>query len=277
MGRLCALRVGMFVLVSASVAAAQDVPQLTVGRLADGEGPAIDGRVDEVEWERAQPYGAFVQQEPDEGLPATERTEIRFLIDQRNLYIAIICYDSTPGEIVVSESRRDASLTDTDSIEILLDTFNDGQNAFVFGTNPFGIELDGQVMGEGQNSGGGFIASGVGGSQARAGARVQRQLGRRLDRAREHDRPGLGSRVRNPAQDAALQPGVGSHVGRQRDAQHPAQERAGFPVAGAARLFALPRLCGRQAERPQPADAAGSQVHSVRRRFRQRRQDAPHE
>ena len=164
MAKLCALRVGMFVLVATSVAAAQDVPQLTVGRLADGEGPVIDGRVEEVEWARAQPYSAFVQQEPDEGQPATERTEIRFLIDQRNLYIAIICYDSTPGEIVVSESRRDASLADTDSIEILLDTFNDGQNAFVFGTNPFGIELDGQVMGEGQNSGGGFIA-GVGGAQ----------------------------------------------------------------------------------------------------------------
>jgi hypothetical protein len=65
----------------------------------------------------------------------------------------------------VSESRRDASLTDTDSIEILLDTFDDGQNAFVFGTNPFGIEYDGQVMGEGQTSASGFVASGVGGSQ----------------------------------------------------------------------------------------------------------------
>ena len=164
MAKLCALWVGMLAL--ATSVAAQDVPQLTVGRLANGEGPVIDGRVEEVEWARAQPYSAFVQQEPDEGPPATERTEIRFLIDERNLYIAIICYDSTPGEIVVSESRRDASLTDTDSIEILLDTFNDGQNAFVFGTNPFGIELDGQVMGEGQTSGGGFIASGVGGSQS---------------------------------------------------------------------------------------------------------------
>ena len=165
MANLCALWVGMFVVIAASVATAQDVPQIVVGQLAEGEGPAIDGRVDETEWARAQPYSAFVQQEPDEGQPGTERTEIRFLIDQRNLYIAIICYDSLPGEIVVSESRRDASLSDTDSIEILLDTFNDGQNAFVFGTNPFGIELDGQVMGEGQNSGGGFIASGVGGSQ----------------------------------------------------------------------------------------------------------------
>jgi hypothetical protein len=166
MAKPCALWVGMFVLAAASAAAAQDVPQLDVGRLSEGEGPAIDGRVGETEWARAQPYTAFVQQEPAEGQPGTERTEIRFLIDHQNLYIAIICYDTAPGEIVVSESRRDASLTDTDSIEILLDTFNDGQNAFVFGTNPFGIELDGQVMGEGQNAGGGFVASGVGGSQS---------------------------------------------------------------------------------------------------------------
>ena len=165
MTRSCHLYVVAFTLAAAAAAAAQDVPQLTVGRLADGEGPTIDGRVEETEWAKVPPYNTFTQQEPNEGQPATERTEIRFLADQRNLYIAVVCYDSAPGEIVVSESRRDASLADTDSIEILLDTFNDGQNAFVFGTNPFGIELDGQVMGEGQNAGGGFLASGVGGSQ----------------------------------------------------------------------------------------------------------------
>jgi Carbohydrate family 9 binding domain-like len=137
------------VLVVASVAAAQGVPQLAVGRLNDGERPEIDGRVEETVWSIAQPYSTFTQQEPNEGQPATERTEIRFLLDRSNLYIAVVCYDSAPDEIVVSESRRDANLSDTDSIEILLDTFNDGQNAFVFGTNPFGIEYDGQVMGEG--------------------------------------------------------------------------------------------------------------------------------
>lgn len=112
-----------------------------------------------------QSYSAFVQQEAERRPAATEQTDIKFLIDRNNLYIAVICHDSVPGEIVVSESRRDASLSDTDSIQILLDTFNDGQNAFIFGTNPFGIEYDGQVMGEGQTSGSGFIASGTGGSQ----------------------------------------------------------------------------------------------------------------
>jgi hypothetical protein len=159
-----AICLGVFVL-AVSLAAAQDVPQLTVGHLTDGEGPVIDGNVTEAEWALAPPFTAFVQQEPNEGEPATERTEVRFLIDRQHLYVAVICYDSTPGEIVVSESRRDANLADTDSIEILLDTFNDGQNGFVFGTNPFGIELDGQVMGEGQTAAGGFIQSGVGGSQ----------------------------------------------------------------------------------------------------------------
>jgi len=102
-----------------------------------------------------QPYSTFTQQEPDDGRPATERTEIRFLLDARTLYVGVISFDSEPDKIVVSQSRRDADLDDTDSIQILLDTFNDGQNAFVFGTNPFGIEYDGQVMGDGARSGGG--------------------------------------------------------------------------------------------------------------------------
>ena len=122
----------------------------------------IDGRVDDAHLVSAEPFSAFVQQEPNEGEPATERTEVRFLLDPQNLYIAVICFDSEPDNIVVSQSRRDANLDDTDSIQILLDTFNDGQNAFVFGTNPFGIEYDGQVMAEGQTgqSGrGGFNAN----------------------------------------------------------------------------------------------------------------------
>jgi len=132
-----------FVVLGGAFAAAQQVPQLTVGRLSDGQRPEIDGRVDENVWSLAEPFSTFTQQEPNEGEPATERTDLRFLVDRGTLYIGIVCHDSTPDAIVVSQSRRDADLTETDSIQILLDTFNDGQNAFVFGTNPFGIEYDG--------------------------------------------------------------------------------------------------------------------------------------
>ena len=126
------------------------VPQITVHQLGEGEQPLIDGRVDEASWSNTESFSAFIQQEPDDGQPATERTEIRFLLDRQNLYVGVICFDDEPENILVSQSRRDADLDDTDSIQILLDTFNDGQNAFVFGTNPFGIEYDGQVMAEGQ-------------------------------------------------------------------------------------------------------------------------------
>jgi hypothetical protein len=126
------------------------VPQITVHELGEGERPVIDGHVDDMSWSTTESFSAFVQQEPNDGQPATERTEIRFLLDRQNLYIGVICFDDEPENILVSQSRRDADLDDTDSIQILLDTFNDGQNAFVFGTNPFGIEYDGQVMAEGQ-------------------------------------------------------------------------------------------------------------------------------
>jgi len=95
-----------------SPAAAQNgaaaIPQLTVGHPAEGERPVVDGHVDEAVWGQAEPFSAFIQQWPDEGQPATERTEIRFLLDRENLYIGVICFDSEPDQIVVSQSRRDA-------------------------------------------------------------------------------------------------------------------------------------------------------------------------
>ena len=148
---LAAASLPFVLLLAPPVASAQDNdrPNLTIGRVSDAR-PIIDGVVDDAVWNDVTPFSTFVQQEPNEGDPATERTEIRFLLDRHNLYVALICFDSEPQNILVSQSRRDADLGDTDSVRILLDTFNDGQNAFVFGTNPFGIEYDGQVMAEGQ-------------------------------------------------------------------------------------------------------------------------------
>src|SRR5213594_3596988 len=125
--------------------------------------PVLDGLVSEPVWQQILPATGFIQQEPDEGSVATEETEVRFAYDERNLYIGIICFDSQPENIVVTQNRRDGSLTDTDSIQILLDTFHDRQNAFVFGTSPTGIEYDGQVSKAGQGDSGGFGAGNRGG------------------------------------------------------------------------------------------------------------------
>jgi hypothetical protein len=143
------------VLIPASLfAQSQPVPTITVGKLdATAEGPTIDGRVSDAIWETVQPYTSFTQQDPIEGAPASEKTEVRVIVGKGNVYISVIAFDSDPSKIIVSQARRDASLNDTDSVVMVFDTFNDTQNAFVFGTNPLGIEYDGQVAREGQSSG----------------------------------------------------------------------------------------------------------------------------
>jgi len=131
--------------------------------------PVLDGRVSDPVWQQIEPATGFIQQEPDSGLPATEQTEIRIGFDAQNLYFGIICFDSQPGNIVVTQNRRDAPLTDTDSIVILLDTFNDDQNAFIFGTSPTGIEYDGQISKAGQGRGGAGTPARAGGQGGRGG------------------------------------------------------------------------------------------------------------
>lgn len=115
--------------------------------------PVVDGRVSEAVWQRVEPLTGFTQQDPRQGEPATEPTEVRLLFTPTHVYVGVICFDRDPSSIIRTQSKRDGSLAETDSIVFVLDTFNDNQNAFVFGTNPIGIEYDGQVAREGQSSG----------------------------------------------------------------------------------------------------------------------------
>ena len=152
--------------------ATEGLPEIRSVRIE--QPPEFDGLVDEDLWNQIEPATGFIQQNPDEGAPSTERTEVRVAFDDSNLYFGIICFDSQPENIVVTQNRRDGSLIDTDSIQILIDTYNDGQNAFVFATSPTGVEFDAQVTKAGQTrgSGGGPArAGGAGGGGAqRAGA-----------------------------------------------------------------------------------------------------------
>ena len=113
--------------------------------------PVLDGRVDEEQWSTAQVASDFLQQWPVQGGPASERTEVRILYTEDALYIGVICYDSEPDRIVDTQSRRDGDLSNSDSVLIILDTYHDGQNGFLFGTNPNGIQYDAQILNEGRN------------------------------------------------------------------------------------------------------------------------------
>ena len=126
--------------------------------------PVLDGQVNNEEWAAAPLASDFVQQRPALGQPATENTEIRFLYTQDALYIGVICFDTEPDKIVDTQSRRDGNLNDSDSILIILDTYFDKQNGFLFGTNPSGIQYDAQILNEGVSGGQVSSAGGIGGS-----------------------------------------------------------------------------------------------------------------
>lgn len=123
--------------------------------------PSLDGRVlDDPVWMEIEPITELVQQQPNQGAPASERTEIRIAFDNDNIYIAAVMYDDEPELLIVTDARRDASLEQTDAIQFIFDTYHDTQNGFLFGTNPIGIQYDGQVDNEGQGNFGNNRAQG---------------------------------------------------------------------------------------------------------------------
>ena len=115
--------------------------------------PVIDGRLDDPVWQAATPLSGFVQRELHEGEPVTERTEVRVLTDGEALYVGAWLYDRDPSGIVPGEKIRDVTLDNSDAFALILDTFLDHQNGFLFATTPAGVEYDGQVSKEGEGGG----------------------------------------------------------------------------------------------------------------------------
>lgn len=113
--------------------------------------PTIDGRLDDAVWRAAKPIGELIQIEPLEGVPPSEASEIRFLHDGEQLYMAIRCFDREPGLIVSTTRERDAFLEVDDRIEIVFDTFHDRRNAFFFQINACGSKGDALVTNNGAN------------------------------------------------------------------------------------------------------------------------------
>ncbi len=119
--------------------------QVVAFELPAGAAMRLDGRLDERQWQQASPITDFIQTEPDQGRPMTERTEVRVMFDASNLYFGIQCFDSDPRAIVSTQLTRDADLDVDDRIRIVIDPFLDGRNGFFFETNPAGARVDGQV------------------------------------------------------------------------------------------------------------------------------------
>ena len=123
--------------------------------------PVVDGKIlGDDAWAGVTPARDFWQVKPAEGQPASQKTEVYIGYTDTALYIGVVAYDDDPGNIVITDSRRDSRLDDSDAFLVIIDGLLDRQNGYVFGTNAAGVEYDGQVVREG--SGGGFGSGGGG-------------------------------------------------------------------------------------------------------------------
>ena len=111
----------------------------------------LDGKLDDPVYSQVKAMTDFIQQEPNDGEPATEQTEVWILFDDRNFYVSARCWDSHPERIVANEMRRDnAGIFQNANLAILLDPFYDRRNGYQFQINPLAALRDQQIGDEGQ-------------------------------------------------------------------------------------------------------------------------------
>ena len=123
----------------------------TVRAIRLDDGIRLDGVLDEPVYETVPAITDFIQQVPDIGAPATERTEAWIMFDDTNVYVSARVWESAPeSRWVANEMRRDtAQLRQNDTFTAFFDTFYDRRNGFNFYTNPLGARADQQFTNEG--------------------------------------------------------------------------------------------------------------------------------
>ena len=100
----------------------------------------LDGHLDESAWAGAEPTTSFTQVDPEEGAPASQRTEARVLYDDTYLYVGVRLFDT--GAITGRLGRRDMDLGDSDWFGVMIDSYHDRRTAFGFDVNPLGVRRD---------------------------------------------------------------------------------------------------------------------------------------
>ena len=109
-----------------------------------------DGILDEPNWENADSANKFWQYFPLDSVQSKKQTDIKMLYDDDNLYVGITVY-TAGSDYAIESLKRDFRAGNSDNITLLFDTFNDGNNAFLFGINPYGVRREGLVSAGGLN------------------------------------------------------------------------------------------------------------------------------
>ncbi len=119
----------------------QEKRQIKAYKLQDSEKIKVDGLLDDEVWLNAKSSGDFIQYMPNPGIAPSQSTEVKFAYDNEYIYVYARMFDSAPDSILKQISGRDR-LDNTDEFGFWISTYNDGNNAFNFSTNPEGVQVD---------------------------------------------------------------------------------------------------------------------------------------
>jgi hypothetical protein len=124
-------------------------PDAPAVRITPEEAPEIDGDLSDAAWSKATVIDDFRQVDPDSGMPGTERTVVRVMYDEDNLYLGIYSYDREPGRIILGTRTRDGNLGNGDLIRIFLDPSQTRRNGYSFEVGSSGARRDALVQNNG--------------------------------------------------------------------------------------------------------------------------------
>jgi hypothetical protein len=108
----------------------------------------IDGLLNEADWSKTKATTNYWQYFPSDSVKAKNQTEIKMMFDDKNLYVAITVHAKS-NDFIIPSLRRDFRASGNDNVTLIFDTFNDGSNAFFFGTNPAGVKREALLSGGG--------------------------------------------------------------------------------------------------------------------------------
>ena len=118
-----------------------------------GLGIGLLATLDDAVYARVPAMTGFIQNDPVEGAPASERTEVWILFDDEQLYLSARCWESRPDRLRATEMRRDNSnIAQDDNLAWAFDTFYDRRNGMLFEVNAAGGRMDGQTSNEGRSN-----------------------------------------------------------------------------------------------------------------------------
>lgn len=106
------------------------------------ESITINGLLNESEWDAAKPISNFTQFEPKFGEPASFQTFIKVLYNNQMIYVGIECMDPDPSKISTKVTKRDGEVWEDDAIALVIDSFNDKNNAYFLIVNALGTQQD---------------------------------------------------------------------------------------------------------------------------------------